>query len=106
MALQFTDQNFKTETVKGFAIVDLYADWCGPCKMMAPIFEEVAKQYEGKVKMGKMNVDESPETPGQFGISGIPTVIFLKDGEMVGKLVGFQSKETFVAKIEELFGIK
>lgn len=106
MELKFTDQNFKTETAKGFAIVDFFADWCGPCKMMAPIFDELAKQYEGKVKMGKMNVDESPETPGQFGISGIPTVIFLKEGELIGKLVGFQSKEAFIAKIEELFGVK
>ncbi|MEK9133078.1 MAG: thioredoxin [Patescibacteria group bacterium] len=106
MALQFTDQNFKTETAKGFAIVDMYADWCGPCKMMAPIFEDVAQMYAGKVKMGKLNVDESPLTPGTFGVSGIPSVVFLKDGQEVFRLVGFQSKDVFIAKIQEIFGVK
>lgn len=106
MAMQFTDQNFKTETAKGFAVVDLFAEWCGPCKMMGPIFEEVAHTYEGKVKMGKLNVDENPATPGTFGVTGIPTIVFLKDGEVVGRLVGFQSKENLVAKISELFGVK
>lgn len=106
MALQFTDQNFKTETAKGFAIVDMYADWCGPCKMMAPIFEGLAIYYAGKIKMGKLNVDESPLTPGVFGVSGIPIVIFLKDGQEVFRLVGFQSKDVLVVKIREIFGVK
>ena len=70
--------------------------------MMAPILEEVAKSYEGKVKMGKMNVDESPQTPGKFGVTGIPTIIFLKDGKEVDRLVGFQSKEVLVQKITSL----
>ncbi|MEK7171479.1 MAG: thioredoxin, partial [Patescibacteria group bacterium] len=90
------------ETGKGLAVVDLYAEWCGPCRMMAPILEEVAKSYEGKVKMGKMNVDESPQTPGKFGVTGIPTIIFLKDGKEVDRLVGFQSKEVLVQKITSL----
>lgn len=105
MATQFTDQNFAQEISKGFAIVDMYADWCGPCKMMAPVFEEIAKNLEGKVKMGKLNVDDSPETPGRFGVSGIPTLIFLKDGVEVGRLVGFQSKEALLEKISEQFGV-
>lgn len=105
MALQFTDQNFKKETASGFAIVDLFAEWCGPCKMMAPILEDVAKTYEGKIKIGKLNVDENPETTGSFGVTGIPTIIFLKDGAMVGRLVGFQSKEALVSKIVEVFGV-
>lgn len=105
MVFQFTDQNFAGETAKGFSVIDMYADWCGPCKMMAPIFEEIAKQYEGKVKMGKLNVDDSPQTPGRFGVSGIPTLIFLKDGQEVGRLVGFQSKEALVSKLTELFGV-
>ena len=105
MAQQFTDQNFKTEVAKGFSIVDMYADWCGPCKMMAPIYDEVAKKYEGKVKIGKLNVDDCPETPQSFGVAGIPCIIFLKDGAEVGRLVGFQSKDTFVTKISELFGV-
>ena len=100
--IHFTDQNFAEETEKGLAVVDLYAEWCGPCRMMAPIFEEIAKSYEGKVKMGKMNVDESPQTPGKFGVTGIPTIIFLKDGKEVDRLVGFQSKEVLVQKITSL----
>ena len=100
--IHFTDQNFAEETGKGLAVVDLYAEWCGPCRMMAPILEEVAKSYEGKVKMGKMNVDESPQTPGKFGVTWIPTIIFLKDGKEVDRLVGFQSKEVLVQKITSL----
>ena len=106
MATHFTDQDYATQTAKGLAIVDFYADWCGPCKMMAPVFEELATKYEGKVKMGKMNVDEDPETPGRFGVSGIPTLVFTKDGEEIGRLVGFQSKDALVGKIEEIFGVK
>lgn len=100
--IHFTDQNFAVETDKGLSIVDFYADWCGPCRMMAPIFEEIAKSNEGKVKMGKMNVDESPQTPGKFGVTGIPTIIFLKDGKEVDRLVGFQSKEVLVQKVASL----
>lgn len=100
--IHFTDQNFTEETKTGLSVVDMYADWCGPCKMMAPIFEEVAKSYEGKVKIGKINVDESPGVPGQFGVTGIPTIIFLKDGKEVDRLVGFQSKDVLVQKIESL----
>lgn len=100
--IHFTDQNFNEETKTGLSVVDMYADWCGPCKMMAPLFEEVAKSYEGKVKMGKINVDESPGVPGKFGVTGIPTIIFLKDGKEVDRLVGFQSKDVLVQKIESL----
>lgn len=105
MALQFTDGNFKTETAKDFAIVDMYADWCGPCKMMAPIFEELSKQFEGKIKMGKLDIDANPDTPAQFGVSGIPTLVLLKDGKEVGRAVGFQSKDALLEKIKEVFGI-
>lgn len=105
MASHFTDQDFAQVTAKGAHLVDMYADWCGPCKMMAPIFDEVAKIYEGKVNIGKLNVDENPETPSKFGVSGIPTLIFLKEGKEVGRLVGFQSKDTLVEKIKEFFGV-
>lgn len=105
MLLHFTDQNFKTETAKGFAVVDMYADWCGPCRMMAPIYEELAKEYDGRVKIGKLDVDSDPEVPGQFGVSSIPTIVFLKDGKEVARMVGFQSKENFVKQFEEL-GVK
>lgn len=106
MALQFTDQNFQAEVSKGFAIVDFWAPWCGPCQMMGPIFDEVATQFKGKVKMGKVNVDESQQVPSKFGVSGIPTIVFLQDGVEVSRLVGFQSKESFQAKILEVFGVK
>lgn len=105
MAFQFTDQNFKTEIAKGFSVVDFTAPWCGPCKMMAPIFEEIAKQMEGKVKMGKLDVDENPDTPGSFGIQGVPTLIFFKDGTEAGRLVGFQSKESIMEKLKEEFEV-
>lgn len=105
MAFTFTDQNFKAETAKGFAVVDMYAEWCGPCKMMAPIFDELAKTHEAKVKMGKMNVDDNTEVPGSFGVTSIPTIIFFKDGEQVGNLVGFQSKDALEAKLKEVGAI-
>lgn len=105
MAFQFTDQNFKTEIAKGSSVVDFTAPWCGPCKMMAPIFEDISKQYEGKVKMGKLDVDENPATASQFGISGIPTIIFFKDSVEAGRLVGFQSKDALMEKLKEVFGM-
>lgn len=105
MVLYITDQDFKSQIEKGAAIVDFTASWCGPCKMMAPIFEELAAKYEGKVKMAKMDVDDNPETPGHFGISGVPTIIFFKDGAEVNRLVGFQPKDAFFEKIKETFGV-
>lgn len=102
MAFVFTDDNFKSETAKGFAVVDMFAEWCGPCKMMAPIFDEVAKTYAGKVKMGKLDVDAYQQVPGIFGVSSIPTIVFLKDGAEVARAVGFQSKEALVAKLQEI----
>lgn len=105
MAFVFTDQNFKDETTKGFVVVDFTAPWCGPCKMMAPIFDALSEEYKGKVKMGKMVVDDNPETPNAFSISGVPTLLFLKDGELVGRLVGFQPRETLVSKMKEGFGV-
>lgn len=105
MLVHFTDQNFKTETAKGIVVVDMYADWCGPCRMMTPIYEELSKEYEGKVKMGKLNVDKDPETPGAFGVSSIPTILFFQDGKEVARLIGFQPKEIFVKKFKEL-GVK
>lgn len=105
MAQTFTDTTFAQEVQTGFAVVDFHAEWCGPCKMMAPIYEEVAKLYEGKVKMGKMNVDENPNTPASFGVQGIPTMVFLKDGKAVATLVGFQTKDAMLAQLKQAYGV-
>lgn len=103
MAHTFTDQNFDTEIAKskGLVLVDFWASWCGPCKMMGPVIEELAKQYEGKVKIGKLDVDANGTIAGKFGIASIPTTIFFKDGKEIDRLVGFQSKETLEKKIKE-----
>ncbi len=100
----FTDKNFNDEALKGtgLVMVDFFATWCGPCKMMAPAVERLAKAYEGKVKIGKLDVDENPDVAGKYEIQSIPTTIFFKNGEMVEKLVGFQSEEALKKKIDSL----
>lgn len=83
-------------------VVDFWAEWCGPCRMVGPIIDELAAEYDGKVTIGKMDVDNNDEVVGKFGIRNIPTVLFLKDGKVVDKVVGAVPKETFVSKIEAL----
>ncbi len=99
---KFTDDNFEEEVLKSKTpvLVDFYADWCGPCRMMAPIVEELATKYEGKWKVGKCNVDDSPNTSTKYGIQSIPTILFFKDGQIVNMAVGFQSKENLEGKLE------
>ena len=94
MAFHFTDENFETEALASElpVLVDFYADWCGPCKMLAPIVEALAPEYEGKVKIGKLNVDNAPNTAQKYGIMSIPTLLFIKNGEVVNKIVGLVSK--------------
>ncbi|MCC7441780.1 MAG: thioredoxin [Bdellovibrionales bacterium] len=101
--LQATDDNFQTEILGGeeLALVDFWAEWCGPCRMLAPTIESLAEQYSGKLKVYKMNVDENPTTPTQFNIRGIPTVILFKGGKPVDQLVGNQPKEAFIQAIEK-----
>ena len=82
-------------------MVDFYAIWCGPCQMMAPVVEEIAQEMEGKVKVGKMNVDENPVTAEKYGIMSIPTLILFKNGEAVKTLVGFRGKEEILREISE-----
>jgi len=103
MALQFTDESFK-EIVKGDkpVVVDFWAEWCGPCKMIGPAIEELAKEYEGKAVIGKMNVDENDEVPGEYGIRSIPTVLFFKNGELKDKHVGAGAKSLFEQKLKAL----
>ncbi len=100
MALHFTDENFNAEVLSSElpVLVDFYADWCGPCKMLAPVIEALAGEYEGKVKIGKLNVDDAPETAQKYGIMSIPTLLYIKNGEVVNKTVGVVAK----AEIEQV----
>lgn len=100
-----TNENFEDEVVKSDipVLVDFWASWCGPCKMLAPIIEELAKEYEGKVKVGKVNVDDEAELSLRFNILSIPTVILFKEGKEVNRLVGFSMKEDFEEMINEQF---
>jgi thioredoxin 1 len=88
-----TDQSFTNETGSGTVLVDFWATWCGPCKMIAPVLEELDADMGDKVKIVKVDVDENQETAGKFGIMSIPTLLVLKDGEVVDKVVGYQPKE-------------
>ena len=88
-----TDQNFATETSQGLVLVDFWATWCGPCKMIAPVLEELDSEMSETVKIVKVDVDENQETAGQFQVMSIPTLLLMKDGEVVDKVVGFQPKE-------------
>jgi thioredoxin 1 len=96
----FTDSNFDQETKQGLVLVDFWAEWCGPCRRLAPTVDAVATAYEGRATVAKMNVDENPNVPGRFAIRGIPTLLLFKDGQLAETMVGLQSKEDIVATIE------
>lgn len=103
MALEVTDTNFEELVNSGKPMVlDFWAEWCGPCRMVGPIIDELATEYEGKVTIGKMDVDSDNDVVAQFGIRNIPTVLFFKDGKMVDKQVGAAQKSAFAAKIDAL----
>src|SRR6187401_420480 len=93
--LEFTDANFKTEVLSSQdpVLVDFWAPWCGPCKMIAPTIDTVATEYSGKVRVGKLNTDDNPETATSYGISAIPTVLLFKGGQIVDKFVGVVTKD-------------
>ncbi len=97
-----SDSNFEQEVLQADApvLVDYWAEWCGPCKMIAPILEEVAEEYDGKLRIAKLNIDENPETPPKFGIRGIPTLMLFKDGSVEATKVGALSKSQLAAFID------
>ena len=102
MALEFNENNFENEVMNSDqpVLVDFWAEWCGPCKMVGPLVDEIANEYEGKAKVGKVNVDENPGISAKFGIRSIPTILFIKGGEVVDKSVGAVPKAALTDKLE------
>jgi thioredoxin 1 len=102
MALEFTDSNFETEALNSDkpVMVDFWAEWCGPCRMVGPIVEEVANEYGEKALVGKVNVDHNPGVAQKYGIRSIPTILFFKNGEVVDRQVGAVPKAALVKKLE------
>ncbi|MGY3765594.1 thioredoxin [Vagococcus vulneris] len=99
MVQEIMDSSFVEETSNGLVLVDFWAPWCGPCSMQSPILDSLAKEYEDRVKIVKMNVDDNPNTAQEFGIMSIPTLLIKKDGELVEKLIGVHQK----AQLEQVF---
>ena len=102
MAKEFNDANFQTDVLASdkLTVVDFWAEWCGPCRAIGPVIEELSKEYDGKVNVGKVNVDNNPQVSMNYGITSIPAILFIKNGQVVDKLVGAQPKGNFVKKIE------
>jgi len=100
--LYLTDDTFEDEVLKSSApvLVDYWAEWCGPCKMIAPILDEIANEYTGKIKVAKLNIDDNPQTPPKYGIRGIPTLMLFKDGNVEATKVGALSKSQLTAFID------
>ena len=102
MAKEYTDANVKSDVLDSdkLTVVDFWAEWCGPCRAIGPVIEELSKEYDGKINVGKVNVDNNPQVSMNYGITSIPAILFIKNGEVVDKLVGAQPKSNFVKKIE------
>lgn len=100
--MEFTDRNFDADVIGSDTpvLVDFWAEWCAPCKMIAPTVEALAKEYEGKVRIGKLNIDENPSVPSKFGIRGIPTLMLFKGGEVAEQIVGVKPKADLKAAID------
>lgn len=104
MELKITDDNFEAEVKESTLpiMVDFYADWCGPCKMMAPLVAQLAEEYDGKCRIGKCNTDENPKMAGEFKVMSIPTFIFFKDGKAVDSVIGAVSKTVLEEKLKQV----
>lgn len=107
MAIEFTDQNFDQEVLKSEkpVLVDFWAPWCGPCRMLGPVVEELAKEYTGKARIAKMNTDEHPNAATRYKISAIPTLLFFKGGKMVEQMVGVHSKADIKKILDSLINV-
>jgi len=101
MAFEFTDANFQETAIdnQGVSVVDFWAEWCGPCRMIGPIIEELATEYDGKATIGKVNVDHNPNISMKYGVRSIPTILIMKGGEVVDKHVGVTTKQALTEKI-------
>ena len=100
--IELTKENFEDTTKKGVVLVDFWAPWCGPCRMLSPIIDQLAEEFEGKAKICKVNSDEQDELTAQFSVRSIPTMLFMKNGKVVDQLIGAQSKQTIADKINAL----
>jgi len=102
MAKQFTDSNFDADVLKSDkpVLVDFWAEWCGPCRMIGPIVDELHTEYDGKAVIGKLNVDENPEVAAKYGVRSIPTLLIFKNGQLVDKQVGVVAKSALVKKLD------
>jgi len=102
--VELNESNFADTIKEGVVLVDFWAPWCGPCRMIAPIIEELAEEYEGKAVIAKVNTDEASEVAREFGIMSIPTVLFFKDGELKDQMVGAAPKQIYAQKLDSLIG--
>lgn len=100
--IELTSANFDAETSKGAVLVDFWAPWCGPCRMLSPVIEELGEDFEGKAKICKVNTDEAQDLATKFGVRSIPTLLFIKDGEIKAQMIGAQSKQVIADKINSL----
>lgn len=107
MALEITDANFDSEVINSDkpVLIDFWAVWCGPCKLIAPVVEEVAKEYDGKFKVGKMDIDNNPNVAMKYGIRSIPTLLIFKDGKVVDQIVGAVPKNVITSKMDAHTGV-